>query len=254
MLPTFSHLYFYASGRATPTAAKLPLGRLFKGVDTAFLRTSWTDPKGTFVGFKGGDNSVAHSHLDLGTFVIDSEGTRWASDLGPDDYNLPGYFGDNRYSYFRLKTEAHNTLTIDNKNQPKTAVAPISDFSINKQRQYAIANLTGAYNKDCAKALRGIKLLETETVVIQDELEALHPVSMTWHFHTPAQIELSEDGRTVTLSKATEGGTNNFTGRFLLRQLQSSAPCTRSTKPVKRTKQFKRKVFRNRNRSQASSI
>ena len=38
-------------------------------------------------------------HLDLGTFVLDALGQRWAGDLGPDDYDLPGYFGPERFTY-----------------------------------------------------------------------------------------------------------------------------------------------------------
>ena len=52
-----------------------------------------TNPQALFVGFKAGDNKANHSHLDLGSFVFDAAGVRWAMDLGADDYNLPGYFG-----------------------------------------------------------------------------------------------------------------------------------------------------------------
>ena len=45
--------------------------------------------------------------------------------MGPDDYNLPGYFGKRRWNYYRLRAEGHNTLTIDDENQEPAAKAPL---------------------------------------------------------------------------------------------------------------------------------
>jgi hypothetical protein len=56
----------------------LPKDAFFRGVDVVFMRSSWTDPNALFVGFKGGDNAANHSNLDLGTFVLDALGERWA--------------------------------------------------------------------------------------------------------------------------------------------------------------------------------
>jgi len=36
------------------------------------------DAGAAFVGFKGGDNAASHAHLDLGEFVYDAGGVRWA--------------------------------------------------------------------------------------------------------------------------------------------------------------------------------
>jgi hypothetical protein len=89
-----------------PKQESWPLNAIFHGVQVAFLRTAWEDPNAIFVAVKGGDNKTNHGHLDLGSFVIDAGGTRFALDPGPDDYNLPGYFGKQRWTYFRLRTEA----------------------------------------------------------------------------------------------------------------------------------------------------
>lgn len=68
-----------------------PLDRWFRGVDVVSMRGSWS-ANTTFVACKGGDNRSNHAHLDLGTFVMDALGVRWACDLGSDAYTLPGYF------------------------------------------------------------------------------------------------------------------------------------------------------------------
>ena len=71
---------------------RLPLDARYQAAHLAFFRSAWNDKDAIYVGFKGGDNAANHAHLDLGTFVLDALGQRWAVDLGPDDYDLPGYF------------------------------------------------------------------------------------------------------------------------------------------------------------------
>lgn len=89
-------------------------------------------PRALFVGFKAGANDVNHSSLDLGSFVLDADGLRWATDLGPDDYNLPGYFDTKkgtaspRWKYYRLNNRSNNTLTPGDALQDYHATAPPS--------------------------------------------------------------------------------------------------------------------------------
>ena len=79
-----------------------PLDVHFIGAaDIAIFRSAWNDPDALYLGFKTGTNGVNHGHLDLGTFVLDSDHVRWASELGADSYNLPQYFGALRPTYFR---------------------------------------------------------------------------------------------------------------------------------------------------------
>lgn len=61
---------------------KLDLDKYFGAVDVGSMRSAWNDPNATFVGFKGGDNTYNHADADLGTFMLDALGVRWAEDLG----------------------------------------------------------------------------------------------------------------------------------------------------------------------------
>ena len=195
------HLLYYQSKRSTPVEAKLPLNKLFKGVDVAILRQSWTEPNSFFVGFKGGNNSANHGHLDLGTFVMDAYGVRWAEDLGSDLYSLPGYFGKQRGQYYRIRSEGHNTLTIDRSNQSRRARAKIVDFSAKPQASYAIADLSEGYG-DLRSVKRGLILLSGKhQVFIQDEIESDSPKAMIWHLHTAARVTLKEQGRKAILEQ-----------------------------------------------------
>jgi hypothetical protein len=196
--PHILHLLRFDGRCRMPQGDDLPLAAVFRGVDVAFLRSAWGDPNAIFVGFKGGDNKANHSHLDLGSFVLDALGERWALDLGSDDYNLPGYFGKNRWSYYRLRTESHNTLTLDGENQNLRATAPLVAFSASPDRSFAVADMTAAYASKTTRAHRGIALIDRKQVLVQDEVEAIQPVKVVWNFLTKAKIEANGDRATLT--------------------------------------------------------
>ena len=174
---------------ATPPASAAQ----FRGVDVAFLRGDWRDPNATWVGFKGGSNTASHGHLDLGSFVIDALGQRWAVDLGPDDYDLPGYFGRLRWTYFRLRTESHNTLLVNGSNQDTSARAPLIAFSDDSYRAFAVADLTAAYAPVLARAHRGIALIDGRDVLVQDEIEAAAPADVVWQMLTRADVTVHDE-------------------------------------------------------------
>jgi hypothetical protein len=97
--PNALDLIWFQPDARSPKQEGWPLNAIFHGVQTAFLWSAWDDPNALFVGVKGGDNKANHGHLDLGNFVLDGGGIRWALDLGPDDYNLPAVPGRSiRYS------------------------------------------------------------------------------------------------------------------------------------------------------------
>jgi hypothetical protein len=186
-------------------ASSPPLDALFRGANVATLRSAWNDPNAVFVGFKGGDNQANHSHLDLGTFVLDALGVRWAVDLGADDYNLPGYFGGERWTYYRLRAEGHNTLVLNpgaGPDQDPKAAAIIGHYEgKNPDHALAVADLTAAYASSAQRVSRGVALLDRRQVLVQDEIEAAKPADVWWFFHTPAEITLGDDGTTAMLTQ-----------------------------------------------------
>ncbi len=188
---------------ANLVGANLPVGAKFDRVATAFIRSDGENTNAIYAAFKGGSSRSSHGHLDLGTFVLDAFGERWAIDLGGDSYGLPGYFGAQRWSYYRLRTEGHNTLTIDNQNEDLNAVAPLTAFSSSGDQTFAIADLKAAYPDKLAGWLRGIMLLNRRQVLLQDEIMPKLPADITWNFHTRATITIAGDGKEATLAQGT---------------------------------------------------
>jgi hypothetical protein len=193
-------LWWFDSRGAPP--ADFPTDRWFRHVDVVMMRSQWNDPRAVYVGFKAGDNRVNHSHLDVGSFVLDAEGQRWAIDLGGDDYNLPAYFGNKRWTYYRLGTVGHNTLLFDQKNQNPKAAAPIVAFLSTPPWAHAVADLTAAYQQQARRVQRGMALLDRRQVLVQDEIEGAAGAEIAWQVHTRAKIEL--DGDRAALSQRGE--------------------------------------------------
>lgn len=193
------HLWWFTE--ATANLATEPLAKWFRGAEIVTLRSDWTD-QAVFVGLKGGDNAVNHSHLELGSFVLDAQGRRWVLDLGADNYNLPGYFGNLRWTYYRLGTQGQNTLLFDSKNQNPRAVAPVVTFYHTPQRSHAVVDLSAAYSSSeqgnrpgaqgqpRAQVLRGIALCDGSAVLIQDEIAGHSGEILQWQIHTEAAVQL----------------------------------------------------------------
>ncbi|MBT4138578.1 MAG: DUF4962 domain-containing protein [Candidatus Latescibacteria bacterium] len=188
-----------------PNASFIPeLDRKFNGVvEVAFLRSSWEDPNAVFVGLKAGYNQVNHGHLDLGNFIIDAQGERWASDLGSDDYNLPNYFGKavdaTRWTYYRLNSESHNVPLINNKSQHPEGTSKLIGFRSDGTFPYVVVDLSNAYLENASgKITRGLALHNSrQDVLIQDEYDLERPRFLQWGMTTKATIALQDDGSVI---------------------------------------------------------
>jgi hypothetical protein len=194
-------IWFPARGREP--AEPLPRDARFRGAaETAVFRSSWGDPRALFVGLKGGSNHVNHAHLDLGSFVLDADGVRWAVDLGREDYNLPGYFGDQRWSYFRLNNFSHNTIGLAGELQPADAVAPIVAFASGEKRSAAVVDLSSLYPGRPVTARRTVALLDRARVLVEDDVAGFDGAKpLRWAMLTGAKVALAPDGRTATLTQ-----------------------------------------------------
>lgn len=197
---------FGATTASSAAEKEPPLDRYFRGAaELAVFRSAWNDPGAVSVALKAGTNGFAHGHLDLGSFMLEADGIRWALDLGPDNYRLSGYWDDDaggkRWTYFRMNNRSHNTLTVGDALQPARARAPIIDFKSDPRFAYAITDLTEAY-PGLAQARRGVALIDRKRVLVADELRCATPAKpVSWRMATDAEISLSTDGRVATLKK-----------------------------------------------------
>ncbi|MCF7954294.1 MAG: heparinase II/III family protein [Phycisphaerae bacterium] len=182
----------------------------------AMFRNSW-DSGATYLAIKGGSPSVSHAHMDVGSFVVDAGGVRWAMDLGSESYNRIEEFGislwgksqdADRWKLFRYGNHGHNTLAVNGKLQKADGFAPMIRYSDKSKFPHAAVDLTDVYAGQLKKAVRGASLLPSGQVLIQDELEAgEEPAVVRWNMVTPAKVDIKSD-RTAVLSQ--EGKTMQF--------------------------------------------
>jgi hypothetical protein len=182
----------------------------------ALMRTSWTDPDGIFLGFKAGSPSVNHAHMDVGSFIMEADGVRWASDFGMQEYESLESKGialwgreqnAQRWSIFRLNNKAHNTLTINDQLQQVKGYARIDRFSYKPDFTYAVSDLSTIYTGELQSAKRGVAIVEQHFVVISDELVSPNkPTTVRWTMMTTAtpemgekSVKLTKDGKTLIL-------------------------------------------------------
>lgn len=207
-----------------------PLDVQFNGHSkVAIFRSAWNDRHAVWTGLKAGSNFVNHGHLDLGSFMLDADGVRWAVDLGPDDYNLPGYWDrarvtSPRWKYYRLNNLSHNTLTPAGLLQTPAADGAITRFVSRPERAFAIADMSSAYPGTATKIERGLALIERRRVLIQDELTALNAgTPLIWRMLTGTQVRIEDPHRAVLTQD----------GRTLRIEILAPADATFSTHPAR---------------------
>lgn len=192
-------LFWYAITPQPKSFQTLPKVESFSRIQQAYMRSSWSDPNAAYVGFKGGQAGVSHGHLDLGSFVLDDLGHRWASDLGPETYGVPDYFGKLRWTYYRTQTRAHNTIAVDDENEDRDGVCNILFADSKGKDEFIVADLDQAYKSKLQSWKRGIAILDGRRILVQDEITPSKPVNLVWHLHTFASVNIAGDKRSATL-------------------------------------------------------
>lgn len=180
------------------------------------MRTSWDDPKAIYLGFKAGSPSVNHGHMDIGSFVMEANGVRWAHDLGMQNYESLETLGmkifgktqdAERWTVFRMNTYSHNVLIVDGEQQRVDGYANIDKTSSGEVFQFAVSDISSVYNGQLHSAKRGVGNIDGAYSIIRDELTTLDKhTKVRWNMLTPAKVELlskeaklTKDGKVLYL-------------------------------------------------------
>lgn len=190
----------------------LPKDVWLRSAGAGVMREKWGDSQSVYVGVKGGQNHTNHDNLDLGNFIFDALGERWAMELGKDDYNIEGgYWGTNAYTLYVKRPEGQNCLVINPEKgdiaeeyyqQKLDSFAKVSSFETKNKGAYMALDLTDANSLDVTDYQRGYYLGDNrKTLVVQDELSLKNDNStLYWSMHTEADITIDEDKKGATLN------------------------------------------------------
>lgn len=219
-------LLYYRPKPSSAADAPPPLDWIYPDTGVATMRSSWTDPKATFIGVKGGSaQGNRHAHLDAGSVVIDALGERWLSEIGRGP-TISRYYGNERYLFFPARTEAHNTLVINpglsrGGNQSMSGRAILRPPRSSPDEAECQLDLTDLY-PSATRAVRSVRLFgNRRRVSLTDEVELGNAGSVRWHGYTEAPIILPEpDGRGLTLEFPARG--DGRSGKRMVVSLVSS--------------------------------
>ena len=176
----------------------------------ALMRTAWDSPNAIFVGLKGGSPSTNHAHMDVGSFVMDAFGERWAMDLGMENYTAIEAQGIDlfnnsqkspRWQVFRHSNYHHNTLTVDDNLQNVKGYTTITSSNDAIDSLSATANLASFYTPALSSVIRTVAIVNKEKVVVKDEVKNTDKsTKVRWTLVTPATVTIVDD-YTIKLSQ-----------------------------------------------------
>jgi len=203
-------LCFYNPDLSGEYVSELSLDRAFvssDGANVATMRSSW-DGAGFYAGIQGGSGVHKHMYQSFGNFVLDFNGVRFATMRGRGDYDWQGYFDLDyqKWTYYTARTEGNNCVVLnpdEGPGQTLGSTAHIDKFHTDSDGSYAVMNLTDAYSDNVHSYKRGIKLFDNRSaVLIQDDIVSNGKITEGyWFMHTDADITLSDDKKTATLTK-----------------------------------------------------
>jgi hypothetical protein len=194
-------LLLWMAGNQPPASPPPALSWTGHGpVPVAFHRSSW-ERDASFVAIKGGSPSANHAHMDVGAFVMDAGGVRWADDLGMQSYNSLESQGvrlwdrkqdSDRWKVFRLGTASHNVLMVDGGQQRVDGDARIVKSTTDR----TLVDWSAIYQDQIAQARRGVALHADRSVRVQDEFRTLdRRTRVRWAMVTFADVTIDGPGR-----------------------------------------------------------
>jgi len=184
----------------------MPLDKYFRVAEIVTMRDSWDNEKGFSVALKGGSSTRVHSHMDLGSFILECDGVRWFTDFGKDAQTYQRHINKaGRWDFYRTRAEGHNTLVINPKfrgNQKRTedAIAEFTKFESGKESAIAVLDVSKSYFDDVSFK-RTFTLNRGIEFRIADEIKCKEPSVLFLFYHTEAEIELTENNRQAILKQ-----------------------------------------------------
>jgi hypothetical protein len=159
--------------------------------------------------------------MDAGSFVFESQGVRWACDLGNQKYapleiamkKLKKNLFDRsqnsgRWTVMRYNNYHHNTITLNENLHNVKGYASFTDVIDTDEEKGVVIDMTEVLQNDVVSATRMVKLVDEKDLVVYDRVQTPDDkdVHYTWRMVTNGKpvvkknmIILTADGKTMYL-------------------------------------------------------
>lgn len=221
---------------ASSPADDLPKLKVYRGInDIVVFNGDRNTPNSLYLIAKTGAPNMAHQQLDIGTFIVESNGIRWTDDLGADNYSLPGFWdykpNGQRWTYFRNSNFSHNTLSIDHKWQYSSGKGEIKEQDDKTVQPFVIMDMSSAYSGQSHFVYRTFRMLDDTRILVTDSIGLKSPSqSVQWSVITSADVEckgntaiLHKDGKSFSLQIAFPVNAS-FTAKVAKRDTEAEKP------------------------------
>lgn len=174
---------------------ELPLDHYTKGIEAAASRGSFEDREALYFAAHAGPTTCYHSQDDVGTFVFDLLGVRWAMDFGKDSYTTLALARD----LYMKRPEGHNTIVInpdEETGQIANTYSPMIRYESKPKGSIFVYDMSEPYSDDASKVLRGFMTGdERRSLTIRDEIDLkANNSTVYWFMQTKADVEVTQNG------------------------------------------------------------
>ena len=175
----------------------IPQARLFPDVGQVAAYDRFYDHHGNRIFFRSSPwGSHSHAHADQNAFVLHAGGEIMACDAG-----YYTYYGDTYHREWSVATQAHNSLLVNGKGQPKSIASKgrVSAFFNSPDYCLFTGDAAAAYPDALNSFDRTVLFIRPGVFVVHDDLVAPEPSEFSWVLNTFEAADIDEATKTMVV-------------------------------------------------------
>lgn len=235
-------LFLIYAARYVAPEIPAPADKVYYGggnIPIVIARTGW-DKEDAYLGIKGGYGGYNHGHLDVGSFVFEEGGIRWASELHAvggyspiekamkDNKMKGGLFNSkpdsHRWTFFSYSNRDHSTLTVNDKIHDPYASCDFSQVIDEPSRIGGTMDITKLFGGDVESAVRTVVIKDKRILEITDVIKAPADRAAQIRFTLVSDTQAEAGKKNVILSTEEASKKLTATGAKVKYQTWSTNP------------------------------
>ena len=220
----FFELFIWDEYQNATQRLPLPKDAWYSDLQIMIARDQEGSTSGFSLAAKGGTNGESHNHNDVGSFMVFYDGQPLLIDPGKGSYTKR-YFGKDRYNLWMMRSDFHNTPTINGVVQGAGGKYRASDVSY-KAEKSAVAfslDIAGAYLPEAGvnSWKRTLTLTRGKGVQVKDASDLKKAESAVQHLMTCYPAEITIPGEITIHYKNNDGKNIDFVVKYNHKQMSA---------------------------------